>query len=180
MVRIITIFVLIWQCNVLLLPTVSSSDLVASTNPFERGCLFTKGLTSQLRVCNSEDTLPDAIERGICREHDIDYMEIRIYSDNWESILFEAWILQILLSELLGIPSTVEPGSANGALNFYNSQALMEFGEPGSDAALQRAYEIGDCRNANRNAESYQPCTHIDPERWTSTYLKFLLPNAKF
>lgn len=172
MARILATIVLIRHCNRLpLISPVASSELTASTNPFERGCLFTKGLTSQLRVCNSEDSLPDALDQGICREHDIDYMEIRIHSDNWESILFEAWILQILLSELLGIPSTVEPGTANGALNFYHADALIEFGKPGSDEALKRAFDIGDCRHANRNAQSYQSCTHIDPERWTSTYL---------
>ena len=148
-------------------------DLEAATantvNPYTSGCLHAKELVSHIRVCNSEDPL-DASASGICRSPEVDYMEIRIFSDNWESITFEAWILQIILSELLDVPTTIEAGSYEGSLNFYHPDAPMEYGTPGSNDALQLAYDIGDCRKANKAIDNYQACTHIDPERWTGMF----------
>jgi hypothetical protein len=146
----------------------SDTDDTDSINPYTSGCLHAKELVSQIRVCNSEDPI-EASTSGICRLPEVDYMEIRIFSDNWESITFEAWILQIILSELLDVPTTIEAGSYEGSLNFYHPDAPMEYGTPGSNDALQLAYEIGDCRNAEKDIDNYQPCTHIDPERWTGT-----------
>ena len=40
----------------------------------------------------------------------MNHPEIRIFAYDWESSLFQAWILQILLSELLDIPATIETG----------------------------------------------------------------------
>lgn len=141
-------------------------------NPYTSGCLYTKEKVSQIRVCNSEDSI-DTINSGIyCRIPDVDYMEIRIFSDNWESITFEAWILQILLSELLDIPTTIETGTYDGLLNFYHRDAPMIYGAPGSNDALQLAYEISDCRLTTKTTTNdYQPCAHIDPERWTGMYI---------
>ena len=147
-----------------------TTEMTMMMNPYTLGCLHTNELVSQIRVCNSEDP-PDAAESGKCRTPPIDYMEIRINVDNWESITFEAWILQILLSELLDVPTTIEPGSYAGSLNFYHPDAPMEYGEPGSNDSLRRAYEIGDCRYAAKDKDNYQACTHIDPERWTGTCL---------
>ena len=140
-------------------------------NPYTSGCLHTKELVSQIRVCNSEDPL-EASASGICRLPEVDYMEIRIFSDNWESITFEAWILQIILSELLDVPTTIEAGSYEGSLNFYHPDAPMEYGIPLSDnEALKFAHGVGDCRLANKDsADSYEACAHFDPERWTGAY----------
>jgi hypothetical protein len=146
--------------------TTTESSII---NPYTSGCLHSKGVISQIRVCNSEDP-PDASTKGICRIPDIDFMEIRIYSDNWESITFEAWILQIILSELLDVPTTIEAGNFEGSLNLYHPDAPMTYGSPGADPSLQRAYEIGDCRLANKDINNYEPCCHLDPERWTSTF----------
>jgi hypothetical protein len=142
-----------------------------SINPYTSGCLYAKELVSHIRVCNSEDPL-EASTSGICRSPEVDYMEIRIFSDNWESITFEAWIIQIILSELLDVPTTVEAGSYEGSLNFYHPDAPMEYGVPLSDNdALKFAYGIGDCRLAMKDsADSYEACAHFDPERWTGAY----------
>ena len=139
-----------------------------SSNPYTSGCLHAKELVSHIRVCNSEDSL-DAAASGRCRTPDVDYMEIRIFSDNWESVTFEAWILQIILSELLDVPTTIEAGSYDGSLNFYHPDAPLEYGTPLSDnEALKFAYQIGDCRNAKKdNTENYEACAHFEPERWT-------------
>jgi hypothetical protein len=102
-------------------------------------------------------------------------MEIRIHAQDWDSSLFESWILQVLLSELLNVPTTIESGTADGLLNLYHPDAPIIYGgalkdEP--DLALLNAFEVKDCRDlaAQRNAtgvtEQYRPCAHIIPERW--------------
>jgi hypothetical protein len=78
--------------------------------------------------------------------------------------------LTIILSELLDVPTTIEAGSVEGSLNYYHPEAPMVFGTTNSNAALNLAYTLGDCRNANKGVDNYQACAHIDPERWTSTY----------
>ena len=62
-------------------------------NPFQYGCLQSqkKGFT-KLRVCHSEDD-KDAALRGLCRDASaMNYPEIRILSQNWESPFFEVSI----------------------------------------------------------------------------------------
>jgi hypothetical protein len=151
--------------------TATGSSTSNSINPYTSGCLHAKELVSHLRVCNSEDPV-EASASGICRLPGVDYMEIRIFSDNWESITFEAWILQIILSELLDVPTTIEAGSYEGSLNFFHPDAPMEYGIPLSDnEALKLAHGIGDCRNANKHSpDNYEACAHFDPERWTGAY----------
>jgi hypothetical protein len=144
-------------------------DTGSVNNLYYAGCLSSKGLVSHVRVCNSEDT-PSAVTSGVCRIPDIDFMEIRIFSDNWDSVAFEAWMLQIILSEVLDVPTTIEAGSVDGSLNYYHPDAPMEFGTTNSNAALTVAYNLGDCRHANKGVDNYQACAHIDPERWTSMY----------
>jgi hypothetical protein len=81
------------------------------TNPFYHGgCL--KSLLpdwEKPRVCNSLDP-PEAKELGYCRDSPFDYAEVRIASTNWESANLGAWILQILLSEILDVPTSLEGG----------------------------------------------------------------------
>jgi hypothetical protein len=78
---------------------------------------------TRVRVCNSEDG-PDAADLGHCRVpyEGLDYMEIRIHNQNWESVFFESWVLQILLSEMLDVPVTIETGSPGVNNNFYQPQ----------------------------------------------------------
>lgn len=55
------------------------------------------------------------------------WTEIRILSQNWESVTFESWLLQILLSEVLDVPVTLETGSHNDVINFYDPLERMHF-----------------------------------------------------
>ena len=64
-------------------------------NPYQYGCLINRrpGYEQhKLRVCNSDDP-PDASSLGICRTPSspsgMEYPEIRIMSQNWESPFFE-------------------------------------------------------------------------------------------
>ena len=92
------------------------------TNPFAKGgCLRNylsetefgdnnNGLNQSkkiwMRVCNSDDP-PDAEAEGLCRHSAFDYTEVRIAGQNWDSNFISAWILQIILSELLEVPASV-------------------------------------------------------------------------
>jgi len=127
----------------------------------------------KVRVCNSDDP-PEAEDLGICRiRTDFDYMEIRISSENWSSVIFEAWILQILLSEKLGVPTTVETGKGDVKLNFYDAENSFGGFSNGQDwGVLERASKLRDCRIANRSPDSdeYEPCAHFIPEVWDYSY----------
>jgi hypothetical protein len=151
-------------------------------NPYVHGCLYEHGLVSRIRVCHSEDILPDAIQQGHCRSSSdtMDYMEIRIQAEDWESIVYEAWILQVVLSELLDVPTTIETGSFDGSLNFYHPEAPLQYGstvlDTTFDAALHQAYAVQDCRRLGQQQQQhnqeYIPCAHILPERWKGTRQK--------
>jgi hypothetical protein len=93
-------------------------------------------------------------------------MELRLLNNNWESAIFETWILQIILSELLGVPTSTESAQANANINFYNHDAKFEFGKPTDLNALRLAAKIGDCRLADRSPNHYEPCAHVITEFW--------------
>ena len=64
-------------------------------NPFQYGCLRSipfPGYERKLRTCNSEDS-EDASSRGLCQPSGLlsglEYKEIRLLSQNWESSFFE-------------------------------------------------------------------------------------------
>lgn len=138
------------------------------TNPFERGCLahMLPGW-NKVRVCNSDDP-KEAAERGICRIPDFDYLEIRMASQNWEAVFFEVWILQIILSELLDVPTTIETGTPDAKLNLYDPTSPFDYGTANDWSSLRNANELGDCRLANRSRDNYQPCAYLIPEVWYS------------
>jgi hypothetical protein len=141
-----------------------SSSTSINTNPVASGCLanLLPGWTT-LRTCNSEDP----VGSPLCRASSFTYAEVRIFGGNWDSELFNAWLLQILLSELLGVPATVEMGMFDSRMSFYNADDT--FNIPPTfprDAALTAALALGDCRLANRQEGGYQPCAHVQPETW--------------
>ena len=179
------------------------------TNPYQNGCLINRleGWT-EVRMCNSDDDLPTAAELGICRiatssgnanainandviDSIIEYMEIRIGSQNWESVFFESWILQILLSEVLDVPTSIETGYPDKNVNLYDEYSRFDYGSSNLWNGLQTATEIGDCRLVNKKSKkkvgetdtavtdtdgqdkseedeiTYQPCCHIIPEVWS-------------
>ena len=143
------------------------------SNPFESGCLQQElpGWT-KLRVCNSNDP-PGAAEQDppLCRTDEFDYMEIRIAAQNWESSFLEVWVLQIILSELLGVPTTIETGKYDGALDLYDPYSRLIPGTANDWSSLYRAHELGDCRLASRERteDAYEKCAHFIPEVWVDT-----------
>lgn len=142
------------------------------SNPFEQGCLYRMlpGWNKK-RVCNSDDP-EDAEERGICRKPPIDYTELRIWAGNWESINFEAWILQIILSELLDAPTTLETGLDDKKMSFYDPVNSFQYGtsRDSGQAAMDTAFKYGgDCSLRfidPEDPEKSEYCTHFVSEIW--------------
>jgi hypothetical protein len=132
------------------------------------------------RVCNSDDP-QDLVESGVCRLPEVDgYFEVRIFANSWDSSVYESWILQILLSELLGVPTSLETGKPDAKLQFYDNDNSIQYayGVNNEADALQKAFSLnGDCTLANRATSDYQPCAHIVPEVWEgaeSTYKEII------
>lgn len=125
---------------------------------------------NKVRVCHSEDS-PEAEALGYCRPPDpgMDYTEIRIASQNWEAVFMEAWMLQILLSEVLGVPATIETGTADAHLDFYDPLYPLDYGTSNHWGPLRRSLEVGDCRLVGKNESlfaDYPACAHVVPEVW--------------
>eukprot|EP00957_Ditylum_brightwellii_P157194 11963475-Ditylum_brightwellii.AAC.1 len=142
------------------------------TNPYESGCLrnyLGSDTFPTLRTCNSDDP-PDAALQGICTESPSKYDEIRILSQGWGSSMFSSWLMQIALSELMGVPTTMETSSAEKKFNFYDPTNAFDYGAEDYDYdALRNALSNkGDCRavaaNNNGNEDDYVSCAHVMPE----------------
>mmetsp|Transcript_69426 Transcript_69426/g.103336 ORF Transcript_69426/g.103336 Transcript_69426/m.103336 type:complete len:917 (-) Transcript_69426:138-2888(-) len=142
------------------------------SNPFRSGCLrnvlpsrFTK-----LRTCNSDDDA-DASDRGECANSRFDYEEVRILSQNWESAMLSSWIMQIILSELLDVPSTLETSMPDTSFNFYDPDLQFSYSHISYDYdALRTARDNPDCEtyqaDQRKNGREYRSCAHVMPEAW--------------
>lgn len=145
------------------------------TNPFVSGCLrqhLGEEKYPNVRVCNSDD--PSHFEEeGLCSNeplHYLDYMEIRIAPADWDSAIFLAWLHQIILTEVMNVPVSIESGEGRvpgASLSFYdmNNNYGDKFPVTSySVEGLQKANQIGgDCR------ETDEPCAHVLPEVWPGT-----------
>ena len=150
-----------------------------NTNPYEQGCLYSYGLSNHPRTCNSDDqtTTTTTTTSKNCLENDLNYMEIRIHTGDWESITYESWILQILLSEILRVPTTIDSGVGNTAsLNFYDPRGAYSFGKYSLYDSLATAYHRpdGDCvpilqQQQQQGDRPNVTCAHVIPESWRGT-----------
>lgn len=142
------------------------------TNPYYKGGCLKQRLADKwkkTRVCHSEDP-PEARLLGYCipPDPDFDYLEIRVATQDWESAFFQSWVIQIILSEILGIPVTLESGTAEDIVDFYHPGSPLGYGKSYDYEAIERANDVGDCRlfdKFNKDGE-YQSCAHILPEIW--------------
>ena len=171
------------------------------SNPFQGGCLqafmkspqyetkygeaaseelqaLRKRILSKPRVCNSDDG-EDVMKKGLCIPSESDYEEVRVYGQNWESGFVMAWMLQIVYSELLGVPSTIESGTGDAKINFYDAMNRMEYGTGNDVDVIENAYnaEGGDC-SVYRDREEYMPCANVVVEVYGLLKLGLLLLRA--
>ena len=135
------------------------------TNPYYSGCLLAKypGWT-QPRVCSPRHELSEH-----CRPPPFDYLEIRMGTGNWDSATALGWLAQIVLSEVLGVPTSIETNAWQSSRDFYDPQATLDYQTSMSAAPLVTANALadGDCLSIhNTNAEDYQACAHFMPEFW--------------
>ena len=133
------------------------------TNPFHVGGCLSNWMDDhyKVRTCNSDDP-PSAVELGHCRPSALDYMEVRVASQNWESAFFVAWVLQILLSELMDVPVSIETGVAGKNVDFYDINTSFDYGSSNNWAAVKTSKEVRDCRLV-KGSEEYTPCQHVVP-----------------
>jgi len=68
----------------------------AVLNSLAQGCLYSHGLHPYVRVCNSDDP-PEAIEQGLCRPSEFQYLEIRIKCQVQEIILVFCRVCSVLV-----------------------------------------------------------------------------------
>lgn len=144
------------------------------SNPFAAGgCLVNRLVGEEWarkRVCNSQDP-QGAIEQGLCRESPLDYTEIRIQSQNWESAIVVTWMMQILLSELLDVPVSIETSDFSGSTltNLYGQNARLDLmGWANNLDAMRLGQAHKDCVPLTTNPDKYQPCAHVISEAWGS------------
>jgi hypothetical protein len=138
------------------------------TNPFHGGGCLAKMLPgwTKLRVCHSEDP-PEAAVLGHCRPGALGYAEVRIIALNWESSFFTAWIMQILLSEVLDVPVSIEAGAEGLVDDFYHLQNQLDYGPSEMEVlGLEAASKYLDCRTVPKSTTTYTPCGHVSPELW--------------
>ena len=165
----------------LITPGVSVCENGKCTNPFEQGCLkamgdkygeknFTRIKTSfdEIRICNSDDYRKGDTSR--CKIPDwkefFEMGEIRIANSPWSSAFVFSWMIQIILTELLEVPATIENGvdREKGFASFYDRQEVSLFsplyGENKTelDALIEASRVGGNCELTDN------PCAHVIPD----------------
>lgn len=88
---------------------------------------------------------------------------------------------QIILSEILGVPTTLETGLPDTSIDFYHPALQTDYGTSNNLAALVASVEYSGgtqgClpvaqRNRASSTEEYQPCAHAIPEVWPTQHLR--------
>lgn len=149
---------------------------------YNGGCLKSTIGWNKTRICNSDDP-PEAETLGFCRKSPMEYFEVRMAGRNWESANFVGWILQILLSEFLDIPTSMESGVPDLKLNFYDEQSSFEYwnSQVSDDfSEFSLAAEVGDCRMVPKSSDpdEYQSCFHVYQELWPDDYPQGMTPQG--
>lgn len=76
-----------------------------------------------------------------------------VWSQNWEGAMFAAWVIQILLSELLHVPATIETGTATAELNFYDIDSPFDYGNSNNFDGIRTSNEVLDCRDVVQDTD---------------------------
>jgi 7 transmembrane sweet-taste receptor of 3 GCPR/C2 domain len=121
------------------------------------------------------------LQHQSCRISDFNYPEIRIFQADWEASVFLAWIYQILLMEVVGVPATVGLTAEDTPFGSFYAVAndVPYLAAPGmsylalDNAARQkRQYGSHDCLGTKEN------CAHLLPDVWGIDYHPFVRNNS--
>ena len=136
-------------------------------------------LLSSIRTCNSDDGPLNSLlvdhhgysDIRLCRKSSFDYEEVVIAPGNWESTILISWIYQIVLSEILHVPVTLEFGhdvdsnvpSAMEAGSFYDEFDRFVYASSAYPFQfLEEATKVdGKCSATD------EFCAHVLPEVWS-------------
>ena len=134
------------------------------------------------RICNSDDDITPE-DKKFCRKPTLAdfflYDEVRIAPGSWESSIIMAWIYQILLTEVLEVPVTIENGDGKkGVGSFYDRTNGFTFVDSDYESTIYttiwEAERVGgDCSKTDK------PCAHILPEVWEGGMRLELLGESK-
>jgi hypothetical protein len=95
------------------------------------------------------------------------YREVRIGSQDYESAFFVTWIMQVLLSEILDVPVTIESSLPDLNMNLYDVNSSFGYGKGVGFDGLRLGHQVRDCSVVKRTElENYQVCAHVVPEYW--------------
>eukprot|EP00980_Cylindrotheca_fusiformis_P018109 scaffold5818_cov84-Cylindrotheca_fusiformis.AAC.1 len=146
------------------------------SNPFQKGCLRSKGLVDYdglLRVCTSSDD--DDPDEMFCRKSRFPYPEIRIHNGDWSTSFWLAWIYQIVLVELLGVPVSVglTTDAARKASFYALENNKLEYSTTAYpyEALIEANIQI---RNGGNCEDTNKPCVHVLPEVWAGQRSEWL------
>lgn len=136
------------------------------TNPFAIGCLRTlredEKYKKTNRVCNSQDNTTEFCT-GYGLQRYLNYPEISIFANDYERAIVIGWVVQILLSEVLGVPASIQTGK-DGVLNFYDINNSFQFALNNHFEAMIEANRVnGDCSKSNSTCAHFMPEVWVDP-----------------
>ena len=128
------------------------------TNPFAQGCLrryLGEDKFPHKRICN----LNDHGDTSHCESSPLDFLEMRVASSNWDAGIFNGWLFQIFLNELVQVPASIESGFDfdNNFYDIFNEE--ISYDVPTYDwPALRNALENNNCQEVR---EEGKPCAHV-------------------
>lgn len=142
-----------------------SKRLCSSSDPLQAGA---SGACIQVTTTKAKKNNPtyEEKETGYTR---FQYPEIRLHAQNWDTTILGTWILQIVLNEILRIPTTVETSSPNATADFYDLHGRMDYNGLSYDANAMATAEAlhGNCQYTN------EPCAHFFTEIWDNGLVQF-------
>ena len=151
------------------------------TNPFEHGCLNVMSekygkknipfpsAFEKTRICNSDDDITQTYKKR-CRKPTLAdfflYDEVRIAPGNWNAAIVMAWIFQILLTEVLEVPVTLEHADGKkGVGSFYDRTNGFTFVDGDYEHTIYKTLLESDRVNGDCS-KAKEPCAHILPDVW--------------
>ena len=158
------------ECEAIYKPGSKCRETGLCSNPYSAGCLYymythtdrqlgAPTASHSKRTCNSKDATTED-----CEQPTLPYPEIRVHNADWETAIMYSWIIQILLSEFLQVPTTVGMNNDDTPqASFYAPDMPLSYSSKAyAWEELVTANEMG-----GRCELTDKDCVHVLPEVWT-------------